>query len=153
VALALYRWTSLVVVRGTTAAVSPSMTTRKWLFSQITVAVLPAWIIPAWIFCRATMSPPREETRRCTVMGPPGWGGRDRPRRAPRSRERLATGTGQAMVRSSVPSWPRTAIKVPSMRSVTRRTRARRGAGPTRWPRGLRVHRGRNDRLTAVGQC
>jgi transposase len=24
------------------------------------------------------MSPPREETRRCTVIGPPGWGGRDR---------------------------------------------------------------------------
>src|SRR5262249_60483842 len=39
-----------MVVRGTTAATSPSMTTRKWLFSQITVAVLPAWIIPAWIF-------------------------------------------------------------------------------------------------------
>jgi hypothetical protein len=31
-----------------------SMITRKSLFSQITVAVLPAWIIPAWIFCRAT---------------------------------------------------------------------------------------------------
>src|SRR5689334_21944206 len=60
------------------AAVSPSMTTRKWLFSQITVAVLPAWIIPAWIFCRATMSPPREETRRCTVMGTT-WLGRQGP--------------------------------------------------------------------------
>src|SRR5258707_15383161 len=44
----------------------------------------PAWIIPAWIFRRATMSPPREETRRCTVVGPPGWGGRERARRAPR---------------------------------------------------------------------
>ncbi len=56
----------------------------------------PAWIIPAWIFRRATMSPPREETRRCTVMGPPGWGGRDRARRAPRSRERRSPGMGQA---------------------------------------------------------
>jgi len=57
------------------AAVWPSMTTRKWLFSQVTVAVLPAWISPAWIFCRAIMRPPREETRRWTVTGAPGWGG------------------------------------------------------------------------------
>lgn len=48
-----------MVVRGTTAAVSPSMTTRKQVFSQITVAILPAWIIPAWIFCRATIPAPR----------------------------------------------------------------------------------------------
>jgi len=90
------------------------------VFSQITVAVLPAWIIPTWIFCRATISPPRDDTRRCTVIGPPGCSGRDRPRRAPRSRERRSAGTGQAKVRSSVPSWLRTAIKGPSMRKVTR---------------------------------
>jgi hypothetical protein len=99
------------------AAVSPSMTTRKQVFSQITVAVLPARIIPAWIFWRATMSPPWEETRRCTVMGQPGWGGRER---ALRSRERRSAGMGQARVRSRIPSWLRTAIKGPSMRSVTR---------------------------------
>ena len=37
----------LIPRRGTTAAVSPSMITWKWLFSQMIVAVLPAWIIPA----------------------------------------------------------------------------------------------------------
>jgi hypothetical protein len=45
----LQRWISLVVVRGTTMAVSPPMT-WKGLFSRITVTVLPAWMIPAWIF-------------------------------------------------------------------------------------------------------
>jgi hypothetical protein len=35
----------------------------------------------------ATMSPPRHDTRRCTVIGPPGWGGSDRARRAPRSQQ------------------------------------------------------------------
>ncbi len=39
--------------------------------------------------------PPREETRRCTVMGPPGCGGRDRARRAPRSRDRRSAGIGR----------------------------------------------------------
>src|SRR5713226_7677159 len=46
------------------------MITRKLVFSQITVAVLPAWIIPAWIFWRATIRAPRDDTRRCTVIGP-----------------------------------------------------------------------------------
>src|ERR1017187_1122613 len=96
------------------------MTTWKWLLSQITVAVLPAWIIPAWIFCRATMSPPGEETRRCTVMGPPGCDGSDRARRAPRRRDRRSAEMGQARVRSKLPSGPRTANSGPSMRRVTR---------------------------------
>ena len=47
-----------------TTVVSPPMMTWKWLFSQITMAVLPAWIVPAWIFWRAVPALDREPTRK-----------------------------------------------------------------------------------------
>ena len=34
-----------------------------------TVAILPAGVIPAWIFCLATMMLLQLKTRRCTVIG------------------------------------------------------------------------------------
>src|SRR6266851_2062733 len=46
------------------------MTRRKLWSSAVTVTILPAWIRPTWIFWVASMMPPREETRRCTVTGP-----------------------------------------------------------------------------------
>jgi hypothetical protein len=38
------------VVRGTVPMISPSMTSRKLLFSEMTVTILPAWVMPTWIF-------------------------------------------------------------------------------------------------------
>jgi hypothetical protein len=49
VAWALQRSISRLVVRGTAPAVSPSMTSRKLLFSVMTVTILPAWAMPTWM--------------------------------------------------------------------------------------------------------
>jgi hypothetical protein len=52
---------------------------------------------------------PREETRRCPVIGPAGPDERAAARRAPRSPSRPAGGTGQGIVRSSIQRgqrWP-----------------------------------------------
>ena len=84
------------------------------------MTILPAWIRPTWIFWVATMMPPREETRRCTVTGPDGGGGLAAARRAPRSRYRSPAGTGHGMVRASSPSPVMTIIWVPSIRKMTR---------------------------------
>ena len=105
-----------MVVRGTTPAACPSTVSRKLWSPAMTVTILPAWIRPTWIFWVATMMPPREETRRCTVTGPDGGGGLAAALRAPRSRYRSPGGTGQGMVRASSPSLVMTAIWVPSIR-------------------------------------
>ena len=82
--------------RDATATVSPSMTSRKVSSPARTVTVLPAWIMPTWIFWRVTWMPRREETRRCTAMGPAGRDERAAARRAPRSPSRPAGGTAGA---------------------------------------------------------
>jgi hypothetical protein len=58
----------------------------------------------------ATMMEPRWDTRRCTMMGPVEGAGALAAQRAPRSRCRSRSGTGQRSVRSSSPSWLMTAI-------------------------------------------
>jgi hypothetical protein len=75
------------------------MMSRKLWSSAVTVTILPAWTRPTWIFWVATMMPPREETRRCTVTGPDGGSGAGAAFRAPRSRYRPA-------VAVSTPSGP-----------------------------------------------
>src|SRR6266700_22060 len=97
-AQALYRWISRVVVRGTTPTTCPSTASRKLWSPAVTVTILPAWIRPTWIFWVATMMPPREDTRRCTITGPDGGAGLAEAFRAPRSRSRSPAGTGQGIV-------------------------------------------------------
>jgi hypothetical protein len=53
-------------------------------------------------------------------MGPAGPDERAAARRAPRSPSRPAGGTGQGIVRSSIPAWSKMAIWLSSMRSVIR---------------------------------
>jgi hypothetical protein len=98
VAWALYRSISWPVVRGTTATVSPPMTSRKLLSSDRTVTILPAWVMPTWMRWRATWMPPRLETRRCTTAA--AWGNGAGPaRRTPWRRWRWPGGMGQGKVR------------------------------------------------------
>jgi len=40
------------------------MTSRKALFSVMTVTIFHAWVMPTWKRWRAIWMPPREETRR-----------------------------------------------------------------------------------------
>jgi hypothetical protein len=63
----------ICVVRGTTATVSPSMSSWTLWSSAVTVTVLRAWIMPTWIRWVATMIWPRWDTRRCTVTGAGEW--------------------------------------------------------------------------------
>jgi hypothetical protein len=111
------------------------MTSRKLSFSQCTVTISPACVIPTWIFCLATIMPPRLDTRRCTVTAASGSGAGPA-RRAPCSRCRWPGGIGQGRVRHSLPSWVSTCISCPS-----RRIRARCPASgePTRISRFSRV--------------
>jgi hypothetical protein len=62
---------------------------------------------------------PRTDTRRLTTSGSGRRGGWGDPARAPRSRARVAWGTGHAIVRASTP-LVKTWATGPSRRSMTR---------------------------------
>lgn len=69
---------------------------------------------------RAAMIPYRQDARRCTVTGPPWCCGMDPGAVGAVYPVAVGCRDGQGMLRSNVPSCPRTAISGASMRKVTR---------------------------------
>jgi hypothetical protein len=122
----LNRAIGLLVVRGTSArSWSPSLT-RKVVSASSTVTVPPAWTMPTWMRCPATVRVPRELIRRCTRSGSEARAGGGPAGRASRMRASSAVVSGLGRLRSRTPSstsWSRPR----SMRTVTLRPAKRLG--------------------------